>query len=78
MVVAKYSYKLIFIASALGYNLWVAVGYVAVHCPYHRSAWWCNTAVVYTYIIAASALCGLSAAHIWIAQGAYVDAVAST
>lgn len=33
MVVAKYSFKLTFIISALGYNLWVAVGYLAVHCP---------------------------------------------
>lgn len=67
MVVAKYSFKLTFIVSALGYNLWVAVGYVAVHCPDHKSAFWCNTAVVYSYIIIASACCGLAAAHIWIA-----------
>lgn len=72
-LVSLASPKVIFILSGLGYNLFILVGYIAVHCPETidektELPLQCQEPVIYSYIIFASIICGIGSSTIWVAK----------
>ncbi|EAR85362.1 MFS transporter (macronuclear) [Tetrahymena thermophila SB210] len=71
----KFSYKVIFFFSSLGYVAFAASGIWVCSCKnaIHEGA--CSKGVIYFIVLASAALCGFSASTIWVAQGGYIDSI---
>ena len=63
----KFGFKTVFFVSGLGYNLFVALGFLVVHCKDRTSLHgFCQAGPIYTIIILGSMITGACAATIWV------------
>lgn len=79
-LVSKYSLKIIMFFSCTGYSLFVMSGIFIAYCSDHPDSgvFYCKKGFIPGLAIFGAITSGLCGGHIWLANAAYIDALAST
>lgn len=79
-LVSKYSLKLVLFFSSFGYTTFLFSGIFLSYCAEHpaSTAGYCKSTFIVSFAIFGALYSGFCGGHIWLANSAYIDALAST
>ncbi|EDK31889.2 MFS transporter (macronuclear) [Tetrahymena thermophila SB210] len=77
-IIQKFSFRVVFTISNLGYTACIAAGIWVFLCEGSEQQGVCSIEAIYSIVNFTAALCGVCASTLWVAQGGYVDIISSS